>query len=144
MYVLPQEIEVWYIIPAIRKEMASCLIKDFSYSYDKVGKALGISKAAVSQYMNNKRASKIKFPLLVLKEIMSSCKRINSSKSHANHEIIRILEVMRNKKVSFEVCKDNSEGVLKDCKEVMNHIPKSDKEDVMVKSKKGKIKRLQK
>jgi len=54
MYSLPQEIEVWYIIPAIRKELARLLTKENNLSYEKVGGYLGISKAAVSQYLSNK------------------------------------------------------------------------------------------
>lgn len=45
MYLLPQEIEVWYIIPAIRKELSKQLTSKYEFSYEKAGKALGISKA---------------------------------------------------------------------------------------------------
>ena len=60
MYLLPQEIEVWYIIPAIRKELAKLLTQKYELSYDKAGVILGVSKAAISQYLSNKRANKIK------------------------------------------------------------------------------------
>ena len=51
VYMLPQEVEVWYIIPAVRKEMAKLLTKEYGFSYERAGRALGISKAAVSQYL---------------------------------------------------------------------------------------------
>lgn len=55
MHILPQEVEVWYIIPTIRKLMAQHLIEKYSFSYEKTGRALGVSKAAVSQYVHEKR-----------------------------------------------------------------------------------------
>ncbi len=58
MYTLPQEIEVWYIIPAIRKELARCLIQDHKITYEKTGNIMGITKSAISQYIRNKRATK--------------------------------------------------------------------------------------
>ena len=122
MHVLPQEIEVWYIIPAIRKEIASCLISDFSYSYENVGSSLSISKAAVSQYVKNKRASKVKLPKAAKREIIKSCKRIVSNKTNANYEITKILEMIRKKKLACEVCEDDS-GILKDCKEIISVTP---------------------
>ena len=62
MYSLPQEIEVWYIIPAIRKELARLLTGSYGMTFEKAGELLGVSKAAVSQYLSNKRASKFKVP----------------------------------------------------------------------------------
>ncbi|MEK6820210.1 MAG: transcriptional regulator, partial [Nanoarchaeota archaeon] len=62
MYSLPQEIEVWYLIPAIRKELARILTKKYKLTFEKTGGILGISKAAVSQYLNKKRADKINLP----------------------------------------------------------------------------------
>jgi len=35
MYLLPQEIEVWYIIPTVRKELAKQLTKKYELSYEK-------------------------------------------------------------------------------------------------------------
>jgi uncharacterized protein len=56
MYSLPQEIEVWYVIPAVRRELARILTSKHGLSYEKTGNVLGISKAAISQYQKNKRA----------------------------------------------------------------------------------------
>ena len=69
MYSLPQEIEVWYIIPAIRKELAKVLTKKHRLTFEKAGVILGISKAAVSQYINKKRADLITIPSNMKREI---------------------------------------------------------------------------
>ncbi len=54
----PQEIEVWYILPALRREIAMKL-KSKNYSQKDIAKLMDITPAAVSQYVHNKRAKKL-------------------------------------------------------------------------------------
>lgn len=115
MYSLPQEIEVWYIIPAIRKELAILLIKEYGLSYEKTGNILGISKAAVSQYVSNKRANKIKLSNKVKKEIGESARKIYESPRTAISEIQKILKFMKETKCSCEVCRKYNKDVVKYC-----------------------------
>jgi predicted transcriptional regulator len=117
MYNLPQELEVWYVIPAIRRELSKCLIKNHGMSYEKVGNYLGITKAAVSQYVKNKRASKIKLHDHALKEVCKSCDLIVENKRKATAEIMRILKFIREEDLSCEVCDKNIKGALEGCKE---------------------------
>ena len=115
MYSLPQEIEVWYIIPAVRKELAKLLTKKYELSYEKAGKILGISKAAVSQYLSDKRANKIKLNTLTKKEIAKSAKIIFENPKLAIQEIQRILKHMKENKCSCDVCKKYNKDVLNYC-----------------------------
>jgi predicted transcriptional regulator len=115
MYLLPQEVEVWYILPKIRKELAIILVKDFDWTYDSVGDCLGISKAAVSQYISNKRANKISLSKDVSAEIKKSAKLIFEKKSSGMAEILRILAVMKSSKEACQVCKRYNKDVLKYC-----------------------------
>jgi len=115
MYSLPQEIEVWYIIPSIRKEFAKVFVKTYKLSYEKAGQILGISKAAVSQYLSNKRATKMKIPEEIKKEIKKSAKVLIKDKTKAPIEIERILKVIRTKKCSCEICKKYNPEILKMC-----------------------------
>jgi hypothetical protein len=119
MYTLPQEIEVWYIIPGIRRELARCLIKDHKITYEKVGKILGISKAAISQYLKNKRAAKIKLHIKVNEEICKSCSKIVQSKTNSVREITRILKFIRENNLHCEVCGKIIDDELHDCKQVI-------------------------
>ena len=48
MQKLPQEIEVWYLIPAIRAELAKELLKE-GINQTKIASILNITNAAVSQ-----------------------------------------------------------------------------------------------
>ena len=116
MYTLPQEIEVWYIIPAIRRELSKCMVKDYEVTYERVGSILGISKAAVSQYLNGKRASKIKLHPKVHDEVCKACGRLSKDKSSSVKEISTILKFIMEKSLHCEVCGEMIEGSHK-CKE---------------------------
>lgn len=115
MYLLPQEIEVWYIIPAVRKELATLLVRKYELTLEKTGDILGISKAAVSQYLSNKRANKIKLPPAIKKELEESAKIIIKDNKRAIIEIQRILKEFRKKKCSCEVCKKFNKGIQSAC-----------------------------
>lgn len=118
MHYLPQEIEVWYVIPAVRSQIARCLIEDFDASYERVGNILGVSRAAISQYMKGKRAAKIKLPNELGPKILSACKILVKDESKAVDEINKILEHLRSKSLTFSVCGKLKEGVLDECSEV--------------------------
>ena len=115
MYSLPQEIEVWYIIPTIRKELAKILTEKYKLTFEKTGNILGISKAAVSQYLGNKRASKISLPASVKKEIAKSAAAISKNETMALKEIMRILSLMKKTKCSCKICGKYNRGILKQC-----------------------------
>ena len=115
MYSLLQEIEVWYIIPAVRKELAKLLTKKYKLSYEKTGIILGVSKAAISQYLSNKRANKIKLNTDTKKEIAKSAKIVSENPKLAMIEIQRILKFMKDSKCSCDVCKRYNKEVLGYC-----------------------------
>ena len=115
MYLLPQEIEVWYIIPSVRKELAKLFVKKYKLSYEKAGGILGISKAAVSQYLSNKRANKVKLSNEIKKDIEQSAETIIKNPKLAVFEIQRILKTMKEKKCSCDVCKKYNKDVLSYC-----------------------------
>ena len=115
MYLLPQEIEVWYIIPAIRKELAKLLTKKYKMSYEKAGMILGVSKAAISQYLSNKRANKIKLNSEIKKEIAKSAEIVSKNSKASIGEMQRILKVMKDRKCSCDVCKKYNKEIIGYC-----------------------------
>lgn len=72
---MPQELEVWYIIPAIRREFAKIMLTK-GLSQKRIAETLGITEAAVSHYMKSKRASGIEFKSDVSREIENSVDKI--------------------------------------------------------------------
>ena len=115
MYNLPQEIEVWYIIPAIRRELAENLVKKHKLTYEKAAVILGVSKAAVSQYINKKRAGKFKLPKEIRKEVEKSAELIIKNKNIAVKEILRLLNIIKRSNCSCNVCKKYNKGILALC-----------------------------
>ncbi len=51
---MPCEIVVWYLLPVIRKELAGRL-KEKGLTQNEIAKRMGVTPAAVSQYLNSKR-----------------------------------------------------------------------------------------
>ena len=90
----PQEIEVFYIIPTLRKHLAIAMKKQ-GMKQSRIAELLEIQNATVSQYIKGKRGDKIKFPEKIVKEIEHS-----SSKIHDKISLIRetqkILLLIRN------------------------------------------------
>lgn len=115
VYMLPQEIEVWYIIPAVRKEMAKVLTGEYGFSYERAGRALGISKAAVSQYLSDKRANKVCLNVKTKSEIGKSCEVVARDEKAAMREILRVLKFMKENSCSCNVCKRYNKEVLRYC-----------------------------
>jgi predicted transcriptional regulator len=53
----PCEIFVWYVLPGMRQELARNMVDDHGMSQVQVAKKLGITEAAVSQYLSKKRGN---------------------------------------------------------------------------------------
>ena len=65
---MPQEIEVWYIIPALRREFALNL-KEKGFPQKQIAEKLKLTESAVSQYLKLKRAKDLDFDDNIQKEI---------------------------------------------------------------------------
>ena len=72
----PCEYIVWNVLPIIRKEIALIMINDYGLSKTETAKKLGISQAAISQYLSGKRAKMNVINKQILKEINRSTKKI--------------------------------------------------------------------
>jgi uncharacterized protein len=99
----PQEVEVWYILPALRKLFAIEL-KKTGLKQNQIAKALNITEAAVSQYLTKKRGEEIKFPKQIEKEVSVSVKKILDNKTNFRYEFQRILNIINEAKFICTVC----------------------------------------
>ncbi|MFA5084641.1 MAG: transcriptional regulator [Candidatus Paceibacterota bacterium] len=115
MFSLPQEIEVWYVIPAVRRELARILAEKHDMKQKDIAALLGITEAAVSQYVHNKRASEIIFSGEMKREMEISAKIIIKSSKRAVSEILRIVSLAKQQGFSCEVCKRHNRGILPLC-----------------------------
>ena len=76
----PQEVEVFYILPAIRKEL-SIVLKELGKNQKEIAKLLGVTEAAVSQYLSAKRANDVKFPQEIKDSIKAAAPKITDHAS---------------------------------------------------------------
>ncbi len=93
MKLMPQEIEVRYVLPALRKQFTLALAKK-GIKQKEIASLLNITPAAVSQYVKDKRGT-TKFQNNVQKEINQSIEKITKNKSTAQKEIYRISNLIR-------------------------------------------------
>lgn len=100
MQLQPQEVEVFYILPAIRREL-SIALKVLGRSQKDIAKLLGVTEAAVSQYISQKRANDVKFPQEITEKIKQAAPRIT------NHEsmIKEIQVILADAKENRFICK---------------------------------------
>jgi len=76
----PQEVDVLYILPAIRREL-SVEMKNLGIEQKKIAERLSVTEAAVSQYLKSKRAAKVKFDGKCLMAIKEAAARIKDTYS---------------------------------------------------------------
>ena len=103
--IFPQEIEVWYILPAIRKKIALKLIEKGLVQKD-VAKMMGITPAAVSQYKKQKRAKVEIFDKEMEKELEISVKKILKDNNNLGDEIIRLNNLLKKKGIVCKIYKN--------------------------------------
>ena len=73
---VPCEYIVWNWLPIIRKGIAVCMINDYGLSQKETAEKLGISPAAVSQYLSGKRGKLNVTDKVISKEINKSAEKI--------------------------------------------------------------------
>jgi len=72
----PCEEHIWNCLPAIRKELAFSIIEHFKLTQKETAEKLGLTPAAVSQYMSKKRGRNRITDEEALEEIKKSAARI--------------------------------------------------------------------
>lgn len=84
-WMMPQEVEVWYVLPAIRRELAKVMktkvvqradedgkMKDHSVTQKEIARMLGVTEPAITQYLLKKKDKRSRGDQVVLpKEILS-------------------------------------------------------------------------
>lgn len=100
VFLQPQEVEVFYVIPALRKNLAVEMKKN-GLKQKNIASLLSIEDAAVSQYINDKRGNKIILSKDVLNEVGKSALVIKDKISFLR-ETQRLLRFISD---TGEICK---------------------------------------
>ncbi len=96
----PQEIEVFYILPALRRQLV-LFMKERGLKQKEIAKLLEINEAAISQYVSGKRGHQIEFGGRIVEEIKASAQRI-SNQATLLMEMQRLLKAIRESKALCE------------------------------------------
>lgn len=119
MMELPQEVELWYVVPTIRKALVTEL-KNHGLKQKDIAPLLGITEAAVSQYLHDKRACCCydAFQQEPLRgEIEVSAKKIMEQKDPdpavAMREITRLCRIIKESRVICDIHRKQNPGLGK-------------------------------
>ncbi|MEM4244967.1 MAG: helix-turn-helix domain-containing protein [Candidatus Nanoarchaeia archaeon] len=91
---MPQELEVWYVIPALRREFAKLMIKK-GLKQREVAKKLGVVESAVSHYIKSQRATIVKFDKKIKREIERAVDNLMKNKSSVMQEMQNMIMKIR-------------------------------------------------
>ena len=107
----PQEVEVWYVLPALRKELTEELYEK-GLKKGEIASLLGLTRSAVSQYLSNKRAG---FKLYGIKsQVKKAAKNIIKGKC-STFEIQKLLLYARKRGITCRIHK-KVDTVNENCK----------------------------
>ena len=89
--VQPQEVIVWYVLPAIRRKITRRLIYEYSLPQKEIAKRFGLTEPAISQYKKGVRGD-VEFDPRIIEVINESARRIAEDEASAPREVQRVLK----------------------------------------------------
>ena len=104
----PCEMVVWYVIPAIRSELAKDLL-DLGMKQKKISELMDITQPAVSQYITDKRGSGIKFNDDVRQMIKDFAQDLYNESATKMDIIPRTCKICKRIKAEDILCQINKE-----------------------------------
>lgn len=112
----PQEVEVLYILPAIRRDL-SISLKEQGMEQKAIAKLLNVSEPAVSQYLTSKRASQVKFSEKMQEDIKQVAKRVMENKTQLPilDETQRLVRHSLHERTTCGMCQGHVPGVPVGC-----------------------------
>ncbi len=114
--IFPQEIEVWYVLPLIRRKIALKMVEK-GLQQKEVARIMGITPAAVCQYKKEKRAKEDFFDDDMNKELDISVKNIIKNNNMLAEEIIKLNNSAKSKGIVCKIYKEKCalKGMAGDC-----------------------------
>ncbi len=112
---MPQEIEVWYIIPALRRELARVFVEEHRLSQKEAAGLLGVTEAAISQYKKSKRATQFKSSSEIDTKIKETAKKILADKNNAMKHLYDLTISIRGTKMVCDLHRKHDSSISKNC-----------------------------
>ena len=116
---MPQEIEVWYLIPALRREVSKILVSKHNVSQKETAVLLGITESAISQYLSNKRGSDIKFSKQETEEIEKTANEIIKNPEKTTELIYKLSNLFKGHECVCKLHRKHDPSIHKNCKMCM-------------------------
>ena len=106
---LPSEIEAKSLIPAVRAILAKKLIRDYSLKEEDVAKDLGITQAAVSNYVRGTRGdieliSKLESVREVMRMIDDIAKDLSTNKAYTPSTLAKFVGLCNYMRYTLIIC----------------------------------------
>jgi hypothetical protein len=103
----PQELEVWYVIPAIRRELTKTMLAE-GLTQKKAAQLLGVTEPAISQYLSSKRAKEVNFDRKTLSKIKAFAKKMVRNEENALEAVQQMCARVRKQKILCKVHRKKS------------------------------------
>ncbi len=128
---LPSEIESKSLIPAIRAILSKKLIHDYNLKEDTTAKLLGITQAAVSNYIRGTRGDlalveKLENNFEVMKMINDIAKDLSTNKAYAPSTMTKFIQLCNFMRYTFIICdvhhsieSNIDESICKQCEVIL-------------------------
>jgi predicted transcriptional regulator len=131
-WLMPQEVEVWYVLPAIRRELSKFMKFKRGQAQKSIARMLGVTEPAVTQYMLSKtdkpkrsRGDHVDIPEDFESEISRSADAMidawtgggptDRAFETTTREINRLIEVLRDAGILCDIHREHCQGVHQDC-----------------------------
>lgn len=113
---MPQEIEVWYLLPAVRKALAGIFIKDFKLKQKEAASLLGLTESAISQYLKSKRAHELELGKEDLALIKKAAHQMVEDKEHVMEQLYALCRALRGCESMCKLHKKLDPSIKGDCR----------------------------
>ncbi len=117
--VYPEEVEVHYLLPAIRRQLA-LFLKERGLGHGEIAQLLKISEPSVSHYVKAKRATKVIFSGVEKDEINKSAERLVQNNRPLVEETAHLLHVLKESRFTCKVCTEVTDAP-KECVACFQH-----------------------
>ena len=106
---LPSEIEAKSLIPAIRAILAKKLVNEYEMKEEIVARVLGVTQAAVSNYLRGTRGdihliNKLKSVLEVMRMTDDIARDLTSNKAYTPNTMAKFVELCNYMRYTFIIC----------------------------------------
>jgi uncharacterized protein len=106
---LPSEIEAKSLIPAIRAILAKKLVKEYEMKEEIVARVLGVTQAAVSNYLRGTRGdiklmNKLTSVLEVMRMTDDIARDLTSNKAYTPNTMAKFVELCNYMRYTFIIC----------------------------------------